>query len=46
MPSRIEVCKVEDVGVGKVRKVEAGSLSLAVYNVDGDFCVDPPPPLH
>jgi nitrite reductase/ring-hydroxylating ferredoxin subunit len=39
MPSRIEVCKVEDVGVGEVRKVEAGSLSLAVYNVDGDFCV-------
>ena len=39
MPSRIELCKVADVGAGEVRKVEAGGLTLAVYNLDGDFCV-------
>ena len=39
MPSRIELCKVADVGAGEVRKVEAGGLTVAVYNLDGDFCV-------
>ena len=39
MPSRIELCKVEDVAIGEVRKVEAGSLVLAIYNLDGEFCV-------
>jgi nitrite reductase/ring-hydroxylating ferredoxin subunit len=37
MPSRVELCKVEDVGVGEVRKIEAGGLTLAVYNLDGLF---------
>ena len=37
MPSRVELCKVEDVGVGEVRKVEASGLTLAVYNLDGVF---------
>jgi nitrite reductase/ring-hydroxylating ferredoxin subunit len=39
MPSRIELCKVEEVATGEVRKVEAGSLTVAVYNLDGEFCV-------
>jgi nitrite reductase/ring-hydroxylating ferredoxin subunit len=39
MPSRIELCKVEEVGAGEVRKVEAAGLTVAVYNLDGDFCV-------
>ena len=39
MPSRIELCKVEDLAVGEVRKVEAGVLTLAVYNLDGEFFV-------
>ena len=39
MPPRIELCKVEDVGVGEVRRVEAAGLTLAVYNLDGEFCV-------
>ena len=39
MPSRIELCKVEDVGAGEVRRIEAAGLVLAVYNLDGDFCV-------
>ena len=39
MPSRVELCKVEDVGVGKVRRVEAAGLTLAVFNLEGQFCV-------
>ena len=39
MPLRIELCKVEDVGVGEARKVEAEGLTLAVYNLEGEFCV-------
>jgi nitrite reductase/ring-hydroxylating ferredoxin subunit len=37
MPSWIELCKVEDVGVGEARKIEAAGLTLAVYNLDGEF---------
>jgi nitrite reductase/ring-hydroxylating ferredoxin subunit len=39
MPSRIELCKVEDVGEGEVRKIEAADLTLAVYNLEGEFYV-------
>ena len=39
MPSRIELCKVEDVDAGEVRRVEAGNLILAVYNLHGEFFV-------
>ena len=39
MPSRIELCKVEDVGVGEARRIEAAGLALAVYNLEGEFCV-------
>ena len=37
MPSRLELCKVEDVAVGEARKIEAAGLTLAVYNLDGEF---------
>ncbi len=39
VPSRIELCGVEDVGLGEVRRIEAAGLTLAVYNIDGEFCV-------
>ena len=39
MPPRIELCKAEDVAAGEVRRIEAAGLTLAVYNLDGDFCV-------
>ena len=39
MPSRIELCKTDDVSVGEARKVETEGLVLAVYNVDGEFYV-------
>jgi nitrite reductase/ring-hydroxylating ferredoxin subunit len=38
-PSRIELCRVDDVGVGEVRRVEAAGLTLAVYNLEGAFYV-------
>jgi nitrite reductase/ring-hydroxylating ferredoxin subunit len=37
MPSRVELCKVDDVAAGEVRRIEAGGLTLAVYNLDGAF---------
>ncbi len=39
MPLRIELCSVDDVGAGESRKVEAAGLTLAVFNVDGQFYV-------
>jgi nitrite reductase/ring-hydroxylating ferredoxin subunit len=39
MPSRIELCKVEEVPVGEARRIERAGLALAVYNLDGEFCV-------
>src|SRR5438034_11742739 len=39
MPSRLELCKVEDVGTGEARRVEADGLTLAVYNLQGEFYV-------
>ena len=39
MPSRIELCKAEEVPAGEVRKVEAAGLTLAVYHLDDGFFV-------
>jgi nitrite reductase/ring-hydroxylating ferredoxin subunit len=39
VPSRVELCGVEDVGVGEVRRIDAAGLRLAVYNLAGEFCV-------
>jgi biphenyl 2,3-dioxygenase ferredoxin component len=39
MPPRVELCKVADVGAGEVRRFEAAGLTLAVYNLDGEFHV-------
>jgi nitrite reductase/ring-hydroxylating ferredoxin subunit len=39
VPPRIELCRVEDVGVGEARRIGAAGLTLAVYNLDGEFCV-------
>src|SRR5262249_7295462 len=36
MPSRIELCKVDEVPRGEVRRVEAAGLTLAVYHLDDD----------
>jgi nitrite reductase/ring-hydroxylating ferredoxin subunit len=34
-PFRLKLCRIADVPVGEARKVEAGDLTLAVFNVDG-----------
>jgi nitrite reductase/ring-hydroxylating ferredoxin subunit len=39
MPTKIELCNASDVGVGTVLKVEKNDLTLAVFNLDGEFFV-------
>jgi nitrite reductase/ring-hydroxylating ferredoxin subunit len=39
MVSRIDLCNAADVAPGNALKVEAGDLTLAVFNVDGEFYV-------
>jgi nitrite reductase/ring-hydroxylating ferredoxin subunit len=39
MPTRLELCKADDVAAGAALKVETGGLVLAVFNVDGEFYV-------
>jgi nitrite reductase/ring-hydroxylating ferredoxin subunit len=36
-PSRLKLCRIDEVPVGEARKVAAGELTLAVFNVDGVF---------
>jgi nitrite reductase/ring-hydroxylating ferredoxin subunit len=37
VPSRIELCGVEDIAAGEARRIEAGGLTLAVYHLDSGF---------
>ena len=39
MPTRIELCSVDEVSAGSAIRVETGDLILAVYNLDGEFYV-------
>jgi nitrite reductase/ring-hydroxylating ferredoxin subunit len=39
MANRIELCNAADVAPGTALKVETGELTLAVFNVDGEFYV-------
>src|SRR6202035_2980174 len=39
MANRIDLCSAADVAPGNALKVEAGDLTLAVFNVDGEFYV-------
>jgi nitrite reductase/ring-hydroxylating ferredoxin subunit len=38
-PSRIRVCRVTDVASGEALKVETHGLTVAVFNLDGEFHV-------
>jgi nitrite reductase/ring-hydroxylating ferredoxin subunit len=38
-PNRIDLCAAAEVAPGSALRVEAGSLILAVYNLDGEFYV-------
>ena len=37
MAERIALCKTDDVAAGTALKVEAGGLTLAVFNLNGHF---------
>src|ERR1700676_809604 len=39
MANRIDLCSAADVAPGNALKVEAGDLTLAVFNVEGEFYV-------
>ena len=39
MANRIDLCNAADVAPGNALKVEAGALTLAVFNVEGEFYV-------
>jgi nitrite reductase/ring-hydroxylating ferredoxin subunit len=39
MKDRLELCSVDDVPEGGALKVESGELTLAVFNVGGEFYV-------
>jgi biphenyl 2,3-dioxygenase ferredoxin component len=39
MPSKIELCNAADILEGTARKVETEGLTLAVFNVDGEYYV-------
>jgi nitrite reductase/ring-hydroxylating ferredoxin subunit len=39
MANRIDLCSIADIAPGNALKVEAGELTLSVFNVDGEFYV-------
>ena len=39
MPTRVELCKAEAVAAGTALRVEAAGLTVAVFNLDGEFYV-------
>ena len=39
MPTRVELCKADQVAAGTALRVEAGGVTVAVFNVDGEFYV-------
>jgi biphenyl 2,3-dioxygenase ferredoxin component len=39
MTSRVELCNCQDVPQGAALRVEVGALTLAVFNVEGEFYV-------
>src|SRR5580704_12051013 len=39
MPSKIELCNVDEVAIGTALKVEKEGLTLAVFNIDEEFYV-------
>jgi nitrite reductase/ring-hydroxylating ferredoxin subunit len=39
VPTKLELCKTEDVAVGTALRVEAGDVIVAVFNIEGTFYV-------
>jgi nitrite reductase/ring-hydroxylating ferredoxin subunit len=36
-PTRIRLCRIDEVAIGEALKVDAGGLAVAVFNLDGAF---------
>ena len=39
MPTRVELCKADEIAPGNALKIEAAGLTVAVFNVEGEFFV-------
>ena len=39
MPSRVDLCKADEVAEGTALRVEAGGLVVAVFHIEGKFYV-------
>ena len=39
MPQRLDLCSTAEVEPGNALRVESGDLTLAVFNIDGEFFV-------
>ena len=39
MSTKVELCKADQVAAGTALRVEAGGLTVAVFNIDGQFYV-------
>src|SRR6059058_6611604 len=39
VPTKVELCKADQVAAGTALRVEAAGLTVAVFNVDGQFYV-------
>src|SRR3981081_2859463 len=39
VPTRVELCKADQVAAGTALRVEADGLTVAVFNIDGQFYV-------
>jgi nitrite reductase/ring-hydroxylating ferredoxin subunit len=37
--TKVELCKTDDVAVGTALRVEAGGVTVAVFNIEGQFYV-------
>ena len=39
MPTRVELCKADAVAPGNALKVEAAGLTVAIFNIEGEYFV-------
>jgi biphenyl 2,3-dioxygenase ferredoxin component len=39
VPTRVELCKADEIAPGNALKIEAAGLTVAVFNVEGEFFV-------
>jgi nitrite reductase/ring-hydroxylating ferredoxin subunit len=39
VPTKVELCKAEEVAAGTALRVEAGGVTVAVFNIEGTFYV-------